>query len=268
MSLSSTLSKTIDATIQEFISEIVSKYNLDKNEIQLLWTKGDNKITKPNTPEKVVIDKKTTVNKDSNISELSKLNKNELISMCKTHGHKCSGTKDALINRILGKEDGEEKKSQVQVTNTVKSTKKVDEKLKETPVIKKVISNIPNVLIRRNKFNNYEHPESGFIFDNDTKTIIGKQKNDGSIEDLSSEDIEKCKYLYNFKYKLPSNLDAKSSLADVKIDELSEDDLEVEEYEDEESKIEEELVEEDLLEEDLDEEDLLEEEEELVEEDD
>ena len=263
MSLRSTLLKEIDGTIQTFINAIVSKYNLDKNEIELLWNKADT-----NTTEKVKSVKDTPVStankKDLNISELSKFNKTELISMCKTHGHKCSGTKDALISRLVGQV---EKKSEITVNKTIKTTKKADEKIKETPAVKKITSDIPSVLIRRNKFNNYEHPESGFIFDNDTKTIIGKQKIDGTIEELSHEDIEKCKYLYNFKFKLPSNLDSKSSLADVKIDELSEDeDLQVEE--DEESKIDDELVEEDLLEEDLEDEDFLEEEEELVEEDD
>jgi len=264
MSLRSTLLKEIDSTIEKFISIIASKYNLDKNEIELLWNKGDNtnvcNITKNVKDEPI----STPNKKDFNISELSKFNKTELISMCKTHGHKCSGTKDALINRLLGQVETEEKKSEITVT---KPSKKVDEKIKQTPVVKKITSDIPSVLIRRNKFNNYEHPESSFIFDNDTKTIIGKQKSDGSIEELSHEDIEKCKYLYNFKYKLPSNLDSKS-LADVKIDELSDDeDLQVEE--DEESKVDEEVVEEDFLEQELEEEDFLEEEqEEELEEDD
>ena len=89
--------------------------------------------------------------------------------------------------RLVGKEEKKEKKKG---TDPAK-----------TPVIKKLTANIPNILIRRNKFNNYEHPESGLVFDNQEKIVIGKQNDDGNIDDLTEEDIDKCN-AFKFRYKI------------------------------------------------------------------
>ena len=102
-------------------------------------------------------------------------------------------------------------------------------------------------MIRRNKFNNYEHPETSLIFDNETKLVIGKQKDDGTIDQLTEDDIDQCN-AFKFKFKIPSDLDQKLNLGDVKVDELSDDDEE--ELVDEEDEL---VEEEELVEEDLDE---------------
>ena len=262
MSLNSTLTYAINDVIQKFILDISEKYNLDENEIKLLWN-AENKTT-PSTSKKVVekkvVEKKessSSIDKKNDMSELEKCNKASLIAMCKTYGHKCSGTKDILISRLLGKDATEPvKKIETKSTSVKEATK-----LESIPIVKKLTANIPNILIRRNRFNNYEHPETGLIFDNATKIIIGTQKKDGSIEDLTEDDIDKC-HAFKFQYKLPKNLDHKSTLADVKVVELAEEDdeddeeeLEVDEDElevvDEEEVVEEELLEEELLEEEL-----------------
>jgi hypothetical protein len=264
MSLNSTLTYAINDVIQKFILDISEKYNLDENEIKLLWN-AENK-TIPSTSKKVVekkvVEKKessSSIDKKNDMSELEKCNKASLIAMCKTYGHKCSGTKDILISRLMGKDATEPvKKIETKSTSVKEATK-----LESIPIVKKLTANIPNILIRRNRFNNYEHPETGLIFDNATKIIIGTQKKDGSIEDLTEDDIDKC-HAFKFQYKLPKNLDHKSTLADVKVVELAEEDdedeLEVDEDElevvDEEEVVEEELLEEELLdEEDIDQDD-------------
>ena len=272
MSLSSTLTEVINNIVKQFISELATKYSLDENELQNLWDKENTK--KINLSEKAkstnikltvdsVVDKK-----ESDIFELSKCNKNELIAMCKTYGHKCSGTKDILITRLLGKNGIDTKKSDTQpskpVNNKANKSKADEVKVENTPIVKKLTANIPNILIRRNQFNNYEHAETGLIFDNNTKIIIGKQKNDGSIEDLTEDDIDKCN-AFKFKYILPKNLDNKSNLADVKVAELAEDEDDDEDDDedeneleiDDESEVHEEELEEELLEEELLEEELL-----------
>ena len=59
--------------------------------------------------------------------------------------------------------------------------------------------------VRQNKFRNYEHEGTGFLFDRATRKVYGRQKNDGSIAQLTIEDIEKCHNL-GFDYQIPVNL--------------------------------------------------------------
>ena len=252
MSLSQTLTKTIDEVIQTFITRVSNKYNLDNDDLKSLW-EGD--VVKSKKPKKVV----TTPVDDSPPGEIDhevllKCNKAELVALCKAHGHKCSGTKSILMNRLLGKEEASTPKSKPKSKSKSKKTKAAQQAaVKATPVAKKLTAKIPNILIRRNQYNNYEHPETGLIFDNDSKIVIGKQNDDGSIDPLTEEDIDQCN-AFKFKFKIPIDLDSKSTLVDVKVDELSEEDedeLDVDEDE-EELELEEELVEENLLDDDDD----------------
>lgn len=261
MSLSSTLAVAINDTINTFISNIASKYNLDESEIKAMWDNNTkhSETKKKDTP---VITKKETQNNPEH-SQILKASKAELIAMCKTYGHKCSGTKEALIARLLGKSDEKSSSPSEEKTQTKKAETKAPSQ--QSTIIKKLTANIPDILIKRNKFNNYEHAETGLIFDNNTKIVIGKQKSDGSIEELTEEDIDKCN-AYKFVYKLPKNLDHKATLADVKVAELDEEENE-NETEAEASASKREDDEEQLGEDDFEEEELLEEEEEFEEDD-
>ena len=55
-------------------------------------------------------------------------------------------------------------------------------------------------VLRKNKYGNYEHPSTGFVFDKDTKRVYGRQV-ENNIEKLTDNDIETCKRL-NFKVAL------------------------------------------------------------------
>jgi hypothetical protein len=251
MSLNIVLQEAIEKVIQTFISNVSTKYNLDNDELNAIWT-GNNKQS--NTP-KVVSFSEVDVSPDF----LLKCNKAELTALCKQKGCKCSGTKTDLISRLLGKEDTKNPED----NKKPKTTSKKITPREISPIEKKLVANIPNILVKRNKYNNYEHPETGLVFDNETKTVIGKQNKNGSVDDLSEDDIDQCN-AFKFKFQIPTNLDSKSKLVDVKIEELDEDEddeLEVEE---------EELNEEDLNEEgenvELEDDDLLGEEEEEEEE--
>jgi hypothetical protein len=257
MSLNGVLQEAIEKVIQTFISNVSTKYNLDNDELNAIWT-GNNKQS--NTP-KVVSFPEVDVSPDF----LLKCNKAELTALCKQKGCKCSGTKTDLISRLLGKEDTKKAED----TKKPKTTSKKSTPREISPIEKKLVANIPNILVKRNKYNNYEHPETGLVFNNETKTVIGKQNKNGSVDDLSEDDIDQCN-AFKFKFEIPTNLDSKSKLIDVKIEELDED-----EDDDDELEVEEELNEEDLNEDDenveledndlLGEEDLEEEEEEEVE---
>ena len=108
------------------------------------------------------------------------------------------------------------------------------------------MSKTSTIPIRRNQFNNHEHPETCLVFCVKTKKVIGKQQDDGSVSQLTTDDIENC-HKFKFEYFVPENLDNKTKLDDEKVEELEE------EEEDDEEIIE--------SEDDIDEEELIEEEE-------
>lgn len=244
MSLSHNITEVIDKVIETFISRVSEKYNLDNKELKCIWNGRGNinfeEVSKPDIVQEV--SKPDIVPED-----LLKCNKTELIAMCKSYGYKCSGAKSILLNRLLGKEQDEKSKK--------KTSKNKTKNPAQTPVVKKLLANIPSVIIRRNQFNNYEHPESGLVFDNIEKIVIGKQNDDGSVNDLTEEDIDQCN-AFKFKYTLPENLDGNSNLTNVKVDEIDDEDDEEKDSDNEE------LVDESELEMEIEEDD----EDELVEE--
>lgn len=69
--------------------------------------------------------------------------------------------------------------------------------------------------IMKNKFENYEHKETGFIFDPKTDEVIGKQHSDGSIIPLSVNDIELCKE-NNWSFKVSTKLTPSSTPSTIK----------------------------------------------------
>ena len=84
---------------------------------------------------------------------------------------------------------------------------------------------IKRFTIHRNKYGNFEHQETNFVFDKNTKLVYGRQVED-SIIPLSLDDIEKCKEL-NFKYltQQPDNTsdeeESEEDLGEIPIGNLS-----------------------------------------------
>ena len=103
MSLSISLTESVDKVIETFIERVSKEYNLDKDELQSLW---GGKTQNTSIKKDITNSNKMEVNHDN----LLNYNKQELIALCKSKGKKCSGTKVILINRLLGKEDEQEKK--------------------------------------------------------------------------------------------------------------------------------------------------------------
>ena len=134
---------------------------------------------------------KTALNEDWDLfNKYSKMKKTELEKECKDNNI-CLGTnKNNLISNLLNKIPALERKSE----NTYKN-KVLDNISKQTTAIE----------IRRNIFNNFEHKDTGFIFNSKTKCVIGKQNIDGSVSALTKEDISTCNQ-YNFNYDIPENL--------------------------------------------------------------
>lgn len=217
MSLSLKIQTEIDNTINIFINKLSTQYNIEKDELLKIWNGDIVKKTHENT---------VTENKKESNNDLNSLSKTELSNICKEKGLKVSGTKAELISRINSCSDSKKVEKVEKINN------------KSPPVIKKLVEKlIPNITIKRNKFDNFEHQETGFVFNNKTQKVYGKQNEDGTIEDLTSEDIDLCNK-YKFSYIIPENLD-KKNLKKVDVKELEdidvEDDNEVDEdFEEEE----------------------------------
>ena len=200
MSLSTELNGKFENHLELFLQNISTTYNINKDDLNNLW--------------------KTLITTKENISEteLLKYNKNQLSVLCKKHGYNYSGNKSQLINRLLQKEPIV-KKNTINTTskkNTIKTTK---------PVLANIISQKSSIIIKRNNYNNYEHSDTGFVFDNTTNIVIGKQILD-KVLDLTKDDILKCKQ-YNFSYKIPFNLDQHSKQKiELKDSELDDEDEE------------------------------------------
>ena len=199
-----------------YIEQISLKYNISYDELLYLW---NGNVEKDNNLDNIKKDKKEEDGGDVKKEEYNidpekilKASKAELVAMCKKQGKKCSGTKNELISRLVSKP----------VVKKTKKTKKKKKELKTPPVIKKINASIPAIQIRKNKFGNYEHVDTGLIFNKHTKKVIGKQHSDGQIVELSHSDIDLCNK-YKFSYNLPENLNKKSTLDDIQIDDLDSD---------------------------------------------
>lgn len=215
MSLSQTILNTVDNTIRSYILNVSKKYNINENELMNLWYGGGNTTTVATTVTKSSTEK----------NELSKLTKSEIMEMCKTKNIKVSGTKNELIDRL------------VEYNNKTPA---------QIPINKKLIEKIPKIEIKKNAHGNYEHLESSLVINNKTQKVYGKQNKDGTISELTPEDIDLCNK-YKFSYEIPANLEKKTNILDVKVDELDDDDIE---YDDD---IEDEIEEEEEVEEEIDE---------------
>jgi hypothetical protein len=212
-----------------YIDLVAKRYNLDKEELREMFSGSPTPFTESKKPKSsTTVSELTNINmSDLSIERLTSCNKNELVALCKAKGCKCSGTKEVLMNRLLGKEEVPkvESKSPLRASKAIPTTATIKTgKTDNAPVIAKIVSNIDTIMIRWNKFGNLEHPPTRIVFNRKTHKAMGKQEDNGVITELTSEDIEQCDK-YKFEYELPKSLD-KDNLEQVKIAEL-EDDLEV-----------------------------------------
>ena len=250
----------VEDMIKDYTKVVSEKYSLDFNEVIKLWSATNS--SKSEKSEKTIEKKKPTKTEkqQAKINELlnalpkseneqqvisqpkeeiiniEKMTRTELVGLCRKYSLKISGTKDELLQRVL---------PHVDAKKVAVAPKKETSPSAHSSIIKKVNQNTSTVEIKRNKFGNYEHTETGLIFDREDKTVIGHQNSDGTIQELDEEMIEQCKK-FKFQYRLPENLDkSKTNLKDVKIGgDINEEDLYDEEEEEEEAKDEDEEEEE------------------------
>ena len=287
MSLSQDINNYIDATVQKYIKLISTKHNLNYDELLREWTsptsspkqivsasqaqaqnqpqaQAQNQAQnqpRPKTPPKKVVTG-VVESKSDTTESLINLTKQELQERCKKAGVRSSGTKNDLIKYLT------ENKSQTKINSIstkpppfVQQIQQEEKRMEEqkkavvNPILKKISATIPLINIRRNKFNNFEDINTGFVFDNLSKKVIGKQSANGTVLELTKEDINICNK-YKFQFVLPSNLDKNTKVEDVKVEELEEDDGEgddeiVEEEVEVEAEVEAEVVDEEVDEDDV-----------------
>ena len=229
MSFSEKIKNSIDELIENYIITISNEFNIPENRLKEIFNNTSNIKTVQNLVIKDVDkDISKDISKDKDVN-LSKLTKNELIEMCKTKNIKTNSknTKSELIDML--------KNTQSKVSINTDS------------ITKKLIATIPTISIKRNKFNNYEHEETSFVFNNKEKKVYGKQKSDGTIEPLTKKDIDLCNK-YKFSYYIPDNLNENKNIDNNDFEEELEEEVddeedveEVEELEDEEEEFEEEF---------------------------
>jgi hypothetical protein len=184
------ITSLINNIVNNFIDDVSNKYNVPKEELNKLWSKTEDKKCN----EEV---KGSSVSYDS-------MKKPELIKICKELGISDKGNKKDLITRI------EKKKTR-----------------KET-IVEKLNVSLNSIIIKKNKFGNYIHSPTKFVFNKNTKSVIGKEDDDGNIIQLNTNDINICNR-YKFKYVVPDDLNInkdESEEDDEIIDDESEEELE------------------------------------------
>lgn len=275
MSLAQLLSQHIEQTMEKFIDLVNQKYGVDKSELCQLW-KGNLNTVKATTQSHAQPPNPSSVQQNGNtkysMDKLQQCTKKELHALCKDNKVKVSGTKTDLVQRLLGvyglvdqsveiKKPG--KPARLLPNSKPKPKPKSKPQPTQTKVVQKIVQQIPERVIRRNNFGNYEHPETKIVLDPKSKEAIGRQHDDGSILPLSVEDIESCKQ-YKFAYSIPENLNREGDDDGIDLDDKyklkgdkeEEDDEETElvveedEDDDEEEEIVEEIIEEEVEEED------------------
>lgn len=109
----------------------------------------------------------------------------ELVEICRAAKLPISGTKAVLIARILG----------TPIPTTAPKTKKKKKyEHSEPAVFNKVRECCPTIILLRNENGDFEHKETGFIFDETTKLVIGKKGKQG-IVNITISDVQTCKEL-------------------------------------------------------------------------
>lgn len=228
----SKLSKQIDSIILEFCETIAQKFGLNKTDVYALWS--DDQAPVSSSSSSSSSSEKGEKNEKSASADVTEMTpekvltctKDYLMAYCKSKGLKQSGKKEEIIQRVLDSLKASGSSSSASASPAVKaSTSKSKASAPTAPVLASVAEKSGTLEIRRNKFGNEEHFESGLVFNKETKMVIGKQNQNGKLDSLTDKDIETCKK-YKFLYKLPENLSVDKGLQNVKVDELDEEDEE------------------------------------------
>ena len=197
------LEGSVDNLIRNFISDVSSKFNISKEDLNNMWDKKDNK------DNKIVNKEGEDVREVDDMEKYKNMKKNDLVKICNELKISKSGKKEELINRIIKKQN------------------------RKDNIIDKLNLSLNSIVIKKNEYNNYVHIPTSFVFNKDTKCVIGKEIEEGQIVQLNKNDINICNK-YKFKYNIPDDLNNDGNESEDDIDDILEEDSDGEVEDDEE----------------------------------
>lgn len=212
MSYSTAIVAVIEQLIGRFISDVSTSHGIDEDVLYNIWNTGFIKKSPASAlppltdVSHVMVPVKTTlapaVSEDPRENELKKIKTKELAEICVGKNLKRSGTKKELIQRIIDSENGVMCKTQTTITPPAVAPVSIQ---RQTPVVQQTLKQTLAHVIRKNIFGNYEHIETGLVFNKLTMRVQGIQLPTGCIGDLTTELIDLCNK-FKFKYEMPENL--------------------------------------------------------------
>ena len=190
------LKKCVNGVIDDFITDVSKKFKISEDNLKSLWNCREKSIDK-------------TITKSNETEKYKDMKKPQLVKICKEMNLNTTGKKDDLINRIVNKKNR-----------------------KET-IVEKLDLSMNSIIIKKNKFGNYVHLPSKFVFSKENKCVIGKEDSNGAVLQLDKEDINICNK-YKFKYNLPDDLNTAKGDDGDEIDDIIDDEEEDEEEDEDE----------------------------------
>ena len=168
--------------IRQYIAFLLMDFELDPDELIKIWSPSLHwiipKVVETEKPKKVIIRPPLTADKKRfTTKQLNNKKKPELVTICNEKGLSSKGTRPELIKRIL----------------------ETDQK-----VLTLLTADTHHLVM--NDFGNYEEETTHFIFDPNSKMVVGIQLPDGAIRELNKDEVETCK-LRQYDYQLPLNLE-------------------------------------------------------------
>lgn len=123
-------------------------------------------------------------------SYIRKYSKNELMDMCKTHGLDRGGKKHDLALRLVSWE------RKVPQESLFSDSREGSQKIALVP---------PVVRIEKDENGHMIHWDTGLIFHEESRRVIGVRESNGVVRDLQVDDIDLCKK-YKFPFEMPLRL--------------------------------------------------------------
>lgn len=112
---------------------------------------------------------------------------------CKRHTVKTEEKEETKKKEEKEEKKEEKKEKEKKTTVSKKQSKSKLETFNKTEVATLIEERKSTTTLYQNSFGNWEHHATGFVWDQASKSVIGKQLGNGSIAPLTEHDINLCK---------------------------------------------------------------------------
>jgi len=200
--ISEMLDAKVDGMFNAYIEKIAEVYKMSVDDLKTIYIEQKNMV--PNCDTVEISERK----------RLKKLKKPALQEKCKELGHKTTGNKELLVDRIMS---GSIIRAGKACRDRGECDGKKIENLKPTP--KKSVS------VTKSTHGNYVY--DGLVIDKGTRMVVGIETETGDIGPLTKIGIDKC-HRYKLKFAIPINMND---------DRILDDEVEEKNAEDEEEEV-------------------------------